>query len=214
MRAARRGFLAVFAALVLLAPPAMAEGWRWPTDASGTRVPENRFPCREPRLGGQMLPPMGNPPAACGIALPVRVTRVAGVALSQPITLSCPAARRFAYWADQIARPVTRRIMRSPLAMIEVSGGYQCRRVNFAEDGPLSQHAFGRAVDIAGFRLADGRVVRVMRDWGQGDAGLMLERLHAGACTMFPTVLGPAADVRHRDHFHFDIKPARRPYCR
>lgn len=33
--------------------------------------------------------------------------------------------------------------------------------------------------------------------------------VHADACKMFGTVLGPAANEAHRDHFHLDMKPRR-----
>lgn len=34
-----------------------------------------------------------------------------------------------------------------------------------------------------------------------------LHHLHAGACAMFGTVLGPLANEAHKDHFHFDLAP-------
>ena len=41
-----------------------------------------------------------------------------------------------------------------------------------------------------------------------------LHRLHAGACQIFSTVLGPEANEAHRDYFHFDMKDrARRSLC-
>lgn len=36
-----------------------------------------------------------------------------------------------------------------------------------------------------------------------------LKELHTGACGLFTTVLGPAANRAHRDHFHFDMKSRR-----
>ncbi len=37
--------------------------------------------------------------------------------------------------------------------------------------------------------------------------------MHAGACKAFGTVLGPAANAAHRDHFHFDMKKRRAAFC-
>jgi hypothetical protein len=37
--------------------------------------------------------------------------------------------------------------------------------------------------------------------------------MHAGACKAFGTVLGPAANAAHRDHFHFDMKQRRGAFC-
>lgn len=41
-----------------------------------------------------------------------------------------------------------------------------------------------------------------------------LHRVHAGACDVFGTVLGPEANDAHRDHLHLDMKARkRRAYC-
>jgi hypothetical protein len=69
----------------------------------------------------------------------------------------------------------------------------------------MSEHATANAVDIAGFVLADGREVSVLRDWGKDSAvSRFLDRIHARACRHFNAVLGPDYNERHRDHFHFD----------
>lgn len=39
-----------------------------------------------------------------------------------------------------------------------------------------------------------------------GDAAAFLRELHAGACPVFGTVLGPEANDAHRDHLHVDMK--------
>ena len=58
----------------------------------------------------------------------------------------------------------------------------------------------------AAFVLADGREVAVKSGWW----GALAERnflrdVHRGACGVFTTVLGPAYDINHRDHFHLDL---------
>jgi hypothetical protein len=41
-----------------------------------------------------------------------------------------------------------------------------------------------------------------------------LRRVHMGACSAFATTLGPEANDEHRNHFHFDLNPARdRAHC-
>ena len=41
-----------------------------------------------------------------------------------------------------------------------------------------------------------------------------VKRMHAEACKMFGTVLGPEANEAHKDHLHFDMKPrAHANYC-
>ena len=36
-----------------------------------------------------------------------------------------------------------------------------------------------------------------------------LRAVHAGACGVFSTVLGPEANEAHRNHLHFDLMPRR-----
>ncbi|MBS0243786.1 MAG: extensin family protein [Proteobacteria bacterium] len=42
-----------------------------------------------------------------------------------------------------------------------------------------------------------------------------MKAIHAGACGLFGTVLGPEANDAHRNHLHLDLKPrAHKAYCR
>ena len=71
----------------------------------------------------------------------------------------------------------------------------------------LSEHAFGNAMDVGSFRLADGRIISIVRDWYHGDeaAQAFLRDVHSGACSHFTTVLGPGYNIFHYNHFHVDL---------
>ena len=71
----------------------------------------------------------------------------------------------------------------------------------------ISEHAFGNALDVAGFRLADGRKITVVQDWTRGDeqSQAFLRDVHAGACESFTTVLGPGSNAFHYNHIHVDL---------
>jgi hypothetical protein len=61
-------------------------------------------------------------------------------------------------------------------------------------------------------KTTSGADTRPIRDAEQVDAtstskARFLRRMHAGACTMFGTVLGPEANEAHRDHLHLDLAP-------
>ena len=90
------------------------------------------------------------------------------------------------------------------LVAILPSGAYACRPRNNVMGGRLSEHAAGNAVDIPAFRLSDGRVLRVKRDWGKGAAGRYLRAAWRAACGPFGTVLGPGYNEKHADHLHLD----------
>ena len=62
------------------------------------------------------------------------------------------------------------------------------------------------AVDIAAFKLADGRIVDVKSNWGTDTPeGKFLKKMHSGACRLFSVTLGPDYNAAHADHFHFDM---------
>ena len=86
-------------------------------------------------------------------------------------------------------------------------GAYSCRSVDNIAGARLSEHAFGNAVDVAGFTLADGRMLEFVRDWKSAatQEAAFLHEVHAGACQYFTTVLGPGADVFHYNHIHLDL---------
>lgn len=78
--------------------------------------------------------------------------------------------------------------------------------MNNRASGRRSQHATANAIDIASFRLADGREISVARHWGGDDpAGRFLAAAHEAACGRFASVLGPDYNAAHADHFHLEM---------
>ena len=150
----------------------------------------------------------------CGIARPVLVSSVSGVQLSTPALLDCDAAKALNRWVD---RSVLDRIGRTGggVTGLRVVAHYACRTRNSQPGAKLSEHARGRAIDIAAFQLANGTEISVLDDWDRGRPGRILKRLHDDACGPFGTVLGPDSDRHHQDHFHLDVASYRGgPYCR
>ena len=124
--------------------------------------------------------------------------------------LTCPVALSFAIWERQVLQPAARSILGAEVTAIDHYGSYSCRRVYGDATGRPSQHATANALDVAGFRLADGRRVTVAADWSDpGEEGRFLRAIRDGACGTFETVLGPEYNAAHRDHFHFDRGPYR-----
>jgi hypothetical protein len=93
-----------------------------------------------------------------------------------------------------------------PVIEISQLDAYSCRPVDNVRGQKLSEHSFGNAIDIAGFRLADGRIVTVKRDFKSKDARAagFLHEVFAAACSRFKTALGPGEPL-HDDHFHLDL---------
>jgi hypothetical protein len=93
-----------------------------------------------------------------------------------------------------------------PVVEISEFDSYSCRPVQNTRGEPPSEHAFGNAIDIGGFKLADGRSVTVKKDFRIGDRNSrgFLHEIFAAACARFRTVLGPGYP-QHEDHFHLDL---------
>ena len=68
------------------------------------------------------------------------------------------------------------------------------------------EHAFGNALDIASFTLANGRVVTVKDGWrGAPEEQGFLRDVQMAACRQFATVLAPGSNRFHYDHMHVDL---------
>lgn len=127
---------------------------------------------------------------------------------SATLSMTCWQTASLYMWERHVARPAAVEIFGSPIARIETYGSFSCR--NIAGTSQRSEHAFGNAIDISGFRLEDGRLINVETHWNNdGPEGEFLERVHDGACRLFSVTLGPDFNQAHADHFHFDMGRAR-----
>lgn len=119
--------------------------------------------------------------------------------------VACPVAAALALWQWEVVQPAAERHLRMRVTAIEHLGSYNCRRLYGRSSGDFSQHATANAVDISGFRLADGRRITLVADWKKdGPEAAFLRDVRDGACRVFSTVLSPDYNAAHRDHLHFD----------
>ncbi|EPL13189.1 MAG: extensin family protein [Pseudomonas lactis] len=143
--------------------------------------------------------------AACPLRSVLRV-QGADVALSSSFLASCPLAVAFALFERHSLQPAAQAVFGQAVSRVEHLGSLACRNIYNRADGRLSQHASANALDIAGFRLADGRSISVLKDWpGQGDSARFLRLVRDGACDDFNVVLSPDYNAAHRNHFHLDM---------
>ncbi|MET0375636.1 MAG: extensin family protein [Rhizorhabdus sp.] len=140
------------------------------------------------------------------------------VAIGIPVTnlgaVKCTLAVPFARWIRDDVTAQATRWFNSYVTRIESFGSFACRPVNNQAGNRLSEHGRANAIDIAAFRLKDGRRITVKEGWNSDDPQIrgFLQALHKAACGRFAVVLGPEANALHHDHFHFDM--GRGPYCR
>jgi hypothetical protein len=144
----------------------------------------------------------------CGIYRPFEVSAFMGgqVRVEPAATLDCNMTAAFDYWLENVVQPAAFNRFGAGVVGIEVLSSYSCRTRNSRRGAKMSEHAFGNAIDVASFTLADGREVAVKSGW-RGGAGerAFLREIHSAACDTFYTVLGPEADANHRDHLHLDL---------
>lgn len=189
-------------------------------------------------LTGYKLQRTRTDPAACmaalaqtGLqyeALPDRVTgpgcgfthavllRQANVRLGPAISLSCPMALSLAMWERHALQPAALARFGERVVALQHLGSYACRNINTGEAstsnaGTRSRHSTADALDIAGFTLASGRRITLLKDWhGESDtsppdaAARLLTDARQGACRFFNGVLSPDYNAAHRDHFHLE----------
>jgi hypothetical protein len=142
----------------------------------------------------------------CGWINAVRMSEAGGaqIWLSQ---VTCQAAAAFALWVQYEVQPAAERIFGQRVAAIQNMGTYSCRNIIGSRfwKNRRSEHATANAIDVSGFRLADGTVVSVHKDWrGKGKKAEFLRAVNRGGCRFFRVTLGPDFNQAHRDHFHFD----------
>ncbi|KTT74599.1 extensin family protein [Sphingomonas endophytica] len=123
--------------------------------------------------------------------------------------VACPVAAALAIWEWDVLAPAARRHFGARVTRIDHFGSYACRRLYGRDAGAWSEHATADAIDIAGFRLSDGRRISIARDWKAGGRdgaakAAFLRDVRDGACQLFATVLSPDYNAAHRDHFHLD----------
>jgi len=144
----------------------------------------------------------------CGYDDAVRFSPGGALALAwRPAGLgtSCPVAAGLALWEWHVVQPAALRHFGIKVAAVEHYGSYSCRRLYGRAEGAWSEHSSANAVDIAAFRLADGRRIAVAADWkAEGPRSRFLHDVRDGACRLFATTLSPDYNAAHRDHLHLD----------
>jgi hypothetical protein len=128
------------------------------------------------------------------------------VAYSSGFVATCPLAVGLALFERHALQPAAEAAFGQRVTAVTHLGTYACRNVYGRETGRRSQHASANAIDLAGFRLADGKTVTLLRDWRGDDAeARFLRDLRQRACGIFPTLLGPDYNAAHHNHFHLDM---------
>lgn len=118
---------------------------------------------------------------------------------------TCAVDAALVRWLRHGVQPAAEAVLGARVVALEHYGTNNCRRIGGGGTGTWSEHATGNAIDIAAFKLSDGRRVVVRRDWiGSGKPAAFLHAVRDAACREFATVLSPNYNAAHADHLHLD----------
>jgi len=152
-------------------------------------------------------------PGACGGDDLVRLEAVVlpdktRVALTPPGIMRCTMATAVVNWIrDDVAPEVAK--LGSEIRTLDNFDSYECRGRNGDGSARLSEHGHANAIDVHGFKLADGRMIELT---DRTQPRELREAVLHSACTRFSTVLGPDSDWHHEDHIHVDLIERRNNY--
>jgi len=170
--------------------------------------PQAQDPPYQGWLGnGRAAPqPYGNGAPPAPNRNPAVVIASGPAAVAPAATLACPMVSALDRWVANSVQPAAQRWFGEPVIEIKQISAYSCRSMNGQRGAPISEHAFGNALDVAAFTLADGRRVTVKDGWhGPPEERGFLHDVHAAACQQFSTVLAPGSNAFHYDHIHVDL---------
>jgi hypothetical protein len=127
-------------------------------------------------------------------------------AVTPAATLACPMVSALDRFVSETVQPAAEHWFGQPVVTIRQISAYSCRGMNDNPFAHISEHAFGNALDIAAFVLADGHTITVKNGWrGTPAEQGFLHDIEEGACAIFATVLAPGSNAYHEDHMHLDL---------
>jgi hypothetical protein len=161
--------------------------------------PQTYTPRAAPVPGAEEHVPLGWPRAPA-------VTAAGSVEVKPAATLACPIVSALDQWITVAVQPAALRWFHQRVVEIKQISAYSCRGMNGDSNAHISEHAYGNALDIAEFTLADGHKVSVQYGWrGSPEEQGFLHDVQLAACEEFTTVLAPGANVYHYNHIHVDL---------
>lgn len=153
-----------------------------------------------PSLGSTSVPSLG--PSRT----PQVMTAASPATLTPAATLACPLVSALDHWVSEGVQPAAMRWFGAQVVEIKQISAYSCRGMVGSGSSGISEHAFGNAIDVAAFTLADGRRITVQEGWhGTPEEQGFLHDVHLAACDNFTTVLAPGYNAAHYNHIHVDL---------
>ncbi|WP_442893460.1 extensin family protein [Bradyrhizobium sp.] len=130
------------------------------------------------------------------------------VSVKPAAILRCTMASAIADWIRSDIAPLAQRVG-SAISELDNFDSFECRGRNRVVGAKLSEHGRANALDVRGFKFADGSFVSLT---DRTVPRQLRETVLHSVCTRFSTVLGPNSDWYHEDHIHLDLMERRGNY--
>jgi hypothetical protein len=174
--------------------------------AAPSYPPRDRYPASSSAPYPQ--PSYSPPPAAprLGPAQGNSVSAFGQVSMKPAATLACPIVSSLDRWLSDSVQPAAMRWFGARVVEIKQISASSCRGMNGNPHAHISEHAFGNALDIAAFTLADGRRIAVKTGW----RGMPEEQGFCATCRGPPASSSTPCWRRvptptMEDHIHVDL---------
>jgi hypothetical protein len=126
--------------------------------------------CRQ-LLAGQpieyeILPPIKE--NACGLPAPIKLIAFNSepkAELYPPAIVTCKQAVALGQWFNEYVQPAAKQMLQAAVVRTHILASYHCRNRYNDPSQPISNHAFGEAVDIGDFVTAKGENIKVLEHW-------------------------------------------------
>ena len=130
------------------------------------------------------------------------------VSVKPAAILRCTMASAIAGWIRNDIAPLAARLG-GTVAELDNFDSFECRGRNRIVGAKLSEHGRANALDVRGFKLADGTSISLT---DRSVPRQLRETVLHSVCARFSTVLGPSSDWYHEDHIHLDLSPRKNNY--
>jgi hypothetical protein len=185
------------------------------TEAAAPKAPEPT-PCRVALTDEIAIAPSIpsiHGPGACGGDDLVRLEAIVvsserRVSLKPPAVLRCSMATAIANWVRTDMEPLAV-TLGTHVSEVDNYDSYECRGRNRIKGAKLSEHGLANALDVRGFKFANGSSISLTDRNASHDT---LEKVRTSVCGRFATVLGPGSDWYHEEHIHLDLAERRGNY--
>ncbi|WP_290982909.1 extensin family protein [Hyphomicrobium sp.] len=146
-------------------PPAQQTAPQWTQDEVAAAKKDCESLLAKMAVDSEELPPARE--GICGAPAP-RLLKSVGdskVRIEPAATLNCKMIAGMNSWILDKLQPAAKKNFGSPIVRV-VAESYSCRNRYGLARAPISEHALMNAVDVSAFVLADGKIIRVSKNWG------------------------------------------------